>query len=39
MPFLVHIVALSDEHRAFVVEEFIQNGRSPIRTQRAFRSQ
>jgi hypothetical protein len=27
---------LSVEHRAFVVEEFIQNSGSPIMTQRAF---
>jgi hypothetical protein len=27
----------SDEHRAFVIEEFIQNGCSPIMTQRAYR--
>ena len=26
------------EHRAFVVEEFIKNGGSPVATQRAFRS-
>jgi len=25
------------EHRAFVVEEFIKNGGSPVTTQRAFR--
>jgi len=25
------------EHRAFIVEEFIKNGRSPVETQRAFR--
>jgi hypothetical protein len=36
MPFSVHTMAWSDEHRAFVVEEFIQNGGSPIMTQRAF---
>lgn len=37
MPFLVFIMAWSGEHRAFVVEEFINNGGSPITTQRAFR--
>jgi len=25
------------EHRAFIVEEFIKNGVSPVATQRAFR--
>jgi transposase len=30
-------MAWSVEHRAFVVEKFIQNGGSPIMTQRAFR--
>lgn len=30
-------MAWSGEHRAFVVEEFINNGGSPITTQRAFR--
>jgi hypothetical protein len=30
-------MALSDEHRPFVVDEFIQNGGSSIMTQRAFR--
>jgi len=25
------------EHRAFIVEEFIKNGGSPVATQRAFR--
>jgi hypothetical protein len=29
MPFSVHTMAWSGEHRAFVVEEFIQNGGSP----------
>jgi hypothetical protein len=37
MPFTVHTMALLDEHRAFVVEEFIQNGGSPVMTHRAFR--
>jgi hypothetical protein len=31
-------MAWSDEHRAFVVEEFIQNGGSPVMTQRDFLS-
>jgi hypothetical protein len=39
MPFSIHTMACSVEHRAFVVEEFIQNGGSPIMTQCAFRSQ
>jgi len=34
--FSVHMVWLG-EHRAFIVEEFIQNGGSPVATQRAFR--
>jgi hypothetical protein len=33
MPFSVHTIAWSDKHRAFVVEEFIQNGGSPIMTK------
>jgi hypothetical protein len=33
MPLSVHIMARSDEHRAFVVEEFIQNGGLPMATQ------
>lgn len=37
MPLLVFIMAWSGEHRAFVIEEFINNGGSPISTQRAFR--
>jgi hypothetical protein len=37
MLFSIHTMASSDEHRAFVVEEFIQNGGSPIMTQRVFR--
>jgi hypothetical protein len=36
MPFSVRTMLWSGEHRAFVVEEFIQNGDSPIMTQRAF---
>jgi hypothetical protein len=39
MPFSVHTMAWSGEHRDFVVEGFVQNGGSPIMTQRAFRSQ
>jgi hypothetical protein len=39
MPFSIHTMAWSGEHRAFVVEEFIQSGGSPIMTQRAFHSQ
>jgi hypothetical protein len=39
MPFSVHTMAWSGKHRAFVVEEFIQNGGSPIMTQGVFRSQ
>ena len=37
MPFSVHNMASSGESRAFVVEEFIANGGSPIAMQRAFR--
>jgi hypothetical protein len=37
MPFSVHTMSWSGEQRAFVVEEFIQNGGSSIMTQRAFR--
>lgn len=37
MPFSVYAMAWSGVHRAFVVEHFIQNGGSPINTQRAFR--
>jgi hypothetical protein len=29
MPFLIHTTAWSSKHRAFVVEELIQNGGSP----------
>jgi hypothetical protein len=36
MPFSTNTMAWSDEHSAFVVEELIQNGGSPIMTQRAF---
>jgi hypothetical protein len=34
MLFSAHIMTWSGEHRAFVVEEFIQNGGSPIMAQR-----
>jgi hypothetical protein len=36
---LVHTTTWSDDHSTFVVEEFIQNGGSPIMTQHVFRSQ
>jgi hypothetical protein len=39
MPFSVHTMAWSEEHRAFVDEKFIQNCGWPIMAQRAFRSQ
>jgi hypothetical protein len=37
MPFSIHTMAWSGEQRAFVIEELIQNGGSPIMTQHAFR--
>jgi hypothetical protein len=37
VPFAVVAMAWSGDHRAFVVEEYIRNGRSVITTQRAFR--
>jgi hypothetical protein len=38
MPFSIHTMNWSHKHCSFVVtEEFIQNGGSPIMTQRAFR--
>jgi len=37
VPFSVYTMAWSGEHRAFIVEELIKNGGSPIATQRAFR--
>ena len=37
MPFSVYTMVWLGEHRAFIVEEFIKNGRSPVATQRAFR--
>ena len=38
VPFSVYTMAWSGEHRAFIVEEFIRNGGSPVATQRAFRN-
>jgi hypothetical protein len=37
VPFSVNTMALSGEHRAFIVEKFIKNGGSTVATQRAFR--
>ena len=37
MPFSVCNMAWLEEHRTFIVEEFIKNGGSPVATQRAFR--
>jgi hypothetical protein len=37
VPFSVYTMALTRGHRAFIVEEFIKNGGSPVATQRAFR--
>ena len=37
VPFSVYTMAWLEEHRAFIVEEFIKNGGSPVATQRAFR--
>jgi hypothetical protein len=37
MPFSIHTMAWSDEHCAFIAEEFIKNCGSVIMTQRAFR--
>ena len=34
---LVYTMVWLGEHRAFIVEEFIKNGGSPVATQRAFR--
>jgi hypothetical protein len=36
MPFSVHTMAWSGEHRTYVVEKLIKNGGSPM-MQRAFR--
>jgi len=33
----MYTIALLEEHRAFIVEEFIKNGGLPVATQRAFR--
>ena len=33
----MHTIAWLEEHRAFIVEEFIKNGGSPVATHRAFR--
>jgi len=35
--FSVYTMAWLGEQQAFIVEEFIKNGRSPVATQRAFR--
>ena len=35
--FSVYTMTWSAEYRAFIVEEFIRNGGSPVATQRAFR--
>ena len=37
MPFSMYTMAWLEEHRTFIVEEFIKNGGSPVATQRAFR--
>ena len=37
VPFLMCTMAWLEEHQAFIVEEFIKNGGSPVATQRAFR--
>ena len=37
VPFLLYAMAWLGEYRAFIVEEFIKNGGSPVATQRAFR--
>ena len=37
VPFSVYTMAWLGEHRAFIVEEFLKNGGSPVATQRAFR--
>ena len=36
VPFLVYNMAWLEENRAFIVEEFIKNGGSPVATERAF---
>jgi len=37
VPFSIYAIVWLGEHRAFIVEEFIKNGGSPVATQRAFR--
>ena len=37
VPFSVYTMAWLGEHWAFIVEEFIKNGGSPVATERAFR--
>ena len=37
VPFSMYTMVWLGEHRAFIVEEFIKNGGSPVATQRAFR--
>ena len=37
VPFAVYTMMWLGEHRAFIVEEFIKNGGSPVATQRAVR--
>jgi len=37
VPFLMYIMVWLEELRAFIFEEFIKNGGSPVATQRAFR--
>jgi len=37
VPFSVYTMVWLEEHRAFIVEEFIKNGGSPVATQLAFR--
>ena len=37
VPFSMYTIEWLKEHRAFIVEEFIKNGGSPVATQRALR--
>jgi len=37
VPFAMYTMAWLGENRAFIVEEFIKNGGSPVATQLAFR--
>ena len=37
VPFSMYTIVWLREHRAFIVEEFIKNGGSPVTTQRVFR--